>query len=84
MCISCPPPDYSDAARAAKYQGTVQLSIVVTIEGQATSIFVLKGAPFGLTTKAIEATRRWRFKPGQKDGKPVSVRVATESTWHLN
>ena len=84
ICISCPPPDYSDAARAAKYQGTLQLSIVVTIEGQATSIFVLKGAPFGLTTKAIEATRRWRFKPGQKDGKPVSVRVATESTWHLN
>jgi TonB family protein len=82
-CIHCLPPDYSDAARTAKFQGTVRLSIVVTPEGQVTSIYVLKGAPFGLTAKAIEATQHWHFKPGQKDGKPVSVRVEAESTWHL-
>jgi TonB family protein len=82
-CTFCPPPDYSDAARSAKFQGTVQLSMVVTAQGQATSIYVLKGAPFGLTAKAIELTRRWQFKPAQKDGKPVSVRVQAESTFRL-
>jgi TonB family protein len=83
VCIYCPQPDYSDAARAGKFQGTVRLSIVVTAEGQAKAIYVLKGAPFGLTEHAIKATRDWRFKPAQKDGMPVSSRVEVETTFHL-
>src|ERR1700688_1283451 len=83
ICLYCPQPVYSDVARAAKYQGTVTLSIVVTAEGEVTSIYVMKAAPFGLTTKAIEAAKHWRFEPGKTGGKPVSVRVETESTFHL-
>ena len=83
ICLYCPQPVYSDVARAAKYQGTVTLSIVVTAEGEVTSIYVMKAAPFGLTTKAIEAAKHWRFERGKKDGKPVSVRVETESTFHF-
>src|SRR6267154_304274 len=82
-CTSCPSPGYSDAARAAKFQGTVVLSIVVTTEGKATSIYVLKGAPFGLTTKAVEAVQDWRFEPALKDGNPVSVRTQIETTFRL-
>jgi TonB family protein len=82
-CTHCPQPEYSDAARAAKLQGTVRLSVVVTAEGQVTSIYVLKGAPFGLTAKSIEAMQHWQFQPAQKDGKAVPVRVETETTFHL-
>ena len=83
-CTSCPSPDYSDAARAVKFHGTVLLSIVVTTEGKATSIYVLKGAPFGLTTKAVQAVQDWRFEPALKDGNPVPVRVQVETTFHLD
>lgn len=83
VCSYCPNPDYSDAARTAKFQGTVLLSVVVTADGQVTSVYVLKGAPFGLTAQTIKATRGWRFKPGQKDGRPLSVRVEVETTFHL-
>ncbi len=83
-CTSCPMPGFSDAARAAKFHGTVLLSIVVTTEGRATSIYVLKGAPFGLTTRAIEAAQHWRFEPGLKDGNPVPVRVQVETTFHFD
>jgi TonB family protein len=83
-CLYCPQSGYSEVARAAKYQGTVTLSIVVTAEGEVTSIYVMKAAPFGLTTDAIEAAKHWRFETGKKDGKPVSVRVETESTVHFN
>jgi len=83
ICLYCPQSVYSDVARAAKYQGTVILSIVVSAEGEVTSIYVMKAAPFGLTTEAIEAAKHWRLEPGKKDGKPVSVRVETESTFHL-
>ena len=82
-CAYCPNPDYSDAARAAKFQGTVVLSVVVAVEGQVKEIYVLKGAPFDLTSQAIKATKKWRFKPGQKDGKPVPVRVSVETTFRL-
>src|SRR3989475_4768476 len=85
MCTSCASsPVYSDAARAAKFQGTVVLSIVVTTEGKATSIYVLKGAPFGLTTRTIEAVQDWRFEPARKDGNPVPVRAQVEVTFRLN
>jgi len=82
-CTYCPVPDYSKAARAAKYQGNIVLSVVVTPEGQVMAIYVLKGAPLGLTDQAIKATRSWRFRPAEKDGKPVSVRVSVEVAFHL-
>ena len=82
-CIYCLNPDYSDAARSAKIQGAVILSVVVTAEGQVAGIYVLKGAPFGLTAKAIKATRNWRMEPAQKDGKPVSARTNVEIVFRL-
>jgi TonB family protein len=82
-CIYCPDAGYSDAARAAKAQGTVVLSVVVTSEGKADAIYVVKGAPFGLTSQAIKAVQSWKFRPAQKDGKPVSVRVPIETTFRL-
>jgi hypothetical protein len=58
VCVRCATPGYSDAARAAKYQGTVVLSVLVTTEGQISSVYVTKGAPFGLTTQAVEAVSK--------------------------
>jgi TonB family protein len=83
-CIYCPPPLYDDAARAAKYQGTIELSVVVTPEGRSDSILVLKGAPFLLNKQAVEAVQKWKFKPAVKDGKPVRVRVPIEITLRVN
>ena len=82
-CIYCPNPDYSDAARAVKIQGTVILSVLVTAEGRVARIYILKGAPFGLTAQAIKATRNWRMEPAQKDGKPVSARNNVDITFRL-
>ena len=82
-CVYCPDPDYSDASRAMKAQGTVVLSFVVTSGGKVDSIYVVKGAPFGLTSQAIKAVQSWKFRPAQKDGKPVSVRLPIEFTFHL-
>jgi len=82
-CIRCPDPQYSDAARKAKMQGRVVLSVVVTTEGRATSIYLVKGAPMNLTAQAISAVKSWEFRPAQKDGKAVSVRVPIEMTFRL-
>jgi outer membrane biosynthesis protein TonB len=37
----------------------------------------------GLDEKAIEAVRQWRFRPGQKDGKPVNEIVRVQVNFKL-
>ena len=68
-----PDPEYSEEARKAKYSGEVMLSIVVSVDGKAEEIKVIKSLGMGLDEKAIEAVQKWRFKPGTKAG--VAVRV---------
>jgi TonB family protein len=83
-CVYCPDPLYTDAARAAKYQGRVVLNVVVTAEGRATDIHVAKGPGLGLEEKAIEAVRTWRFKPALgPNGRPVAVSIPIEITFRL-
>jgi TonB family protein len=83
-CIYCPIPQYSDRARMAKYSGTTKLSVIVTLDGQPTAIKVIQGAPFGLTKQAILEVQKWRFKPAEKDGKPVAARVPVEVTFRCS
>lgn len=82
-CISCPNPGYNDLARVAKFQGTAVLSAVVTTEGKVTSVYVMKGIPFGLTQNAIDAVKGWQFRPALKADKPVAIRLAIQVTFRL-
>jgi TonB family protein len=83
VCVFCPSPDYTDLARTAKYRGTVELSLVVTKDGAVNSIVVLKGAPFSLTQKAIDAVQKWKFKPAKLRGQSVPVRVPVDIEFQL-
>jgi TonB family protein len=76
-------PEYSEEARKAKYQGTVTLYVVVNPQGQAINMRVLHSLGLGLDEKAMEAVRKWKFKPGMKDGKPVPVEAQIEVNFRL-
>ena len=76
-------PEYSEEARKAKFQGTVLLAIVVDESGQTGNVRVVRTLGMGLDEKAMEAVRKWRFKPGYKDGKPVSVLANVEVNFRL-
>ena len=83
-CAYCPQPKYSEEARKAKYQGTVVLQAVITPDGRATEIQVVKGPGLGLEEKAVEAVKEWRFKPAMgPGGKPVAVVVPIEVNFRL-
>jgi len=71
-------PKYTDAARDAKIEGTVALSVVVTAQGVADEIKVIRGLDAGLDDSAVTAVSQWRFEPGTKAGEPVSVRATIE------
>ena len=76
-------PEYSEEARKAKYQGTVLLYIQVDPSGKATNLRVLHSLGLGLDEKAMEAVKKWKFKPGVKDGKPVTVEAQIEVNFRL-
>jgi TonB family protein len=75
-------PDYSQDARAAKYQGSVLLYAEVGVDGSAHNIRVSRGLGLGLNEKAIQAIRR-KFKPAGKAGQPVRVGVSIEVNFRL-
>ncbi len=76
-------PEYSEEARKAKYQGVVILYIEVDPSGRAQNVRVLHSLGLGLDEKAIEAVRKWKFRPGYKDGRPVTVAATVEVNFRL-
>src|SRR5580658_8418750 len=76
-------PEYSEEARKAKYQGTVLLYIEVDPSGRAENVRVVRSLGLGLDEKAIEAVKKWKFKPGYKNGQPVTVQATIEVNFRL-
>jgi TonB family protein len=78
-----PDPEYSEAARHAKYQGTVGLELIVGADGYTHDIRSTRPLGMGLDQKAIEAVSHWLFEPARKDGKPVAVQIWIDVTFRL-
>ncbi|HEY6033808.1 MAG TPA: TonB family protein [Kofleriaceae bacterium] len=66
---------YTDEARAAGLEGTVVLDLTVDERGRARDISVVQGLGQGLSEAAKRALADCQFTPGEKDGKPVAVRI---------
>lgn len=76
-------PEYSVEARAAKYQGTVTLYVEVGADGAPHNIQVTRGLGLGLDERAVEAVSQWKFQPGMKDGRPVTVAATIQVNFRL-
>lgn len=77
-------PEYTQEARDAKLQGTVMLRVEVDQEGIPRNIEVVKQLGLGLDENAVKALRKWRFRPGMKEGKRVRVQAVVEMAFRLN
>ena len=69
----------------AGIQGHLSLAADVLETGVVGDVEVIESLDqvYGLDDQAINALRQWRFEPGTKDGKPVTVRVDVEMTFTL-
>jgi TonB family protein len=76
-------PGYSEEARQAKLQGTVMLAVEIASDGRATHIHVVRPLGQGLDEKAMEAVKRWRFKPAMNAGEAVPVEATIEVNFRL-
>jgi TonB family protein len=76
-------PEYTEEARRSRYQGTVLLYVEIDPSGKATNIRVQGPVGMGLNEKAIEAVKAWTFKPGTKEGNPVTVAASIEVNFRM-
>lgn len=82
--IYAPDPEYSDAARKARYQGTVVLQALIGVDGMAHDIKVVQPLGLGLDEKAIEALKLWKFTPAKKrNGQSIATLADVSVTFRL-
>jgi TonB family protein len=81
--ISKVEPKYSEEARQAGLEGAVLLRVEISPDGKATNMRVIRPLGLGLEEKAMEAVALWQFRPGRKDGQPVTVEAQIEVNFRL-
>ncbi len=81
--LYAPEPSYSKSARQQNIEGTVKLSAIIGVDGQAHVIKVVKSLEQSLDANAVEAVKTWKFAPATKDGYPVAVSLNLEIDFKL-
>ena len=66
-------PRYPAGARAAGVSGAVVLRGIVRKDGTIDDVEIIKDQPNGLGEAALDAVRRWRFRPATFRGEPIDV-----------
>lgn len=76
-------PKYGLEAKAAGFQGTVAVYAEIGTDGIARNLRILAPLGLGLDEIAMDAISQWRFRPGTKDGQPVTVEAIIEVNFTL-
>lgn len=76
------PPAYPEFARDAQIQGRVVLHVLVDKFGRVKAVKVIKSVK-GLDDAAVDAVKKWVFKPALSQNKPVAVWVEVPMEFHF-
>lgn len=76
--IYTPEPEFSEADRKKGAQGNVGIALVVGADGLPRNLQVTCSSLPDSNENALTAVRQWKFAPGTKDGKPISVPIEVE------
>jgi len=68
-------PAYPAELRKAKIEGAVTIVFLLSEEGRVEDPRVENSSRVEFEKPALEAVRRWRFRPGMKDGQPVKTHM---------
>ncbi|HEX7614542.1 MAG TPA: energy transducer TonB [Thermoanaerobaculia bacterium] len=74
---------YPELARRARVEGVVLLEAIIGADGSVRDVRVLQGAHPLLDPAALEAVRRWRYRPARIGVRPVAVFLKVVVTFSL-
>lgn len=69
-------PEYPQELRDQHIAGVVTVKFTVDVEGNVVDPEVEKSSNNGFDKAALDAVKKWKFKPAQQDGKPIAKKVA--------
>lgn len=69
--VSQTAPAYPAELRKARVEGTVALVCIISEDGRVEDLRVENSSRPEFEKPALEAVRKWKFRPGQKDGQAV-------------
>jgi len=81
--IEKPRPSYTAPAREQQIEGEVVLDVLFEASGTIQVLGVIQGLGYGLDDRAAEAARKIRFKPAEREGKPIDSRARLRITFQL-
>jgi protein TonB len=79
-------PQYTAEAVRARAQGIIIVECVVEPNGECGDVRIVRAfaPPYGLDRQALDAARRWYFRPGTRGGEPVPVLVSFEIAFNIH
>jgi protein TonB len=77
-------PVYPADMRKAKVEGTVTILFILNEEGRPEEARVDRSSRPDFEKPALDAVRKWKFKPGMKDGQPVRTYMKLPIRFRIN
>jgi TonB family protein len=71
--IRIPQTVYTDEARRYRVEGMVRVQALFGKDATIQQAFVVRGLGFGLDEEALKVARGIKFRPGEVDGRPISM-----------
>ncbi len=76
-------PQYPKLAQAARIQGPVLLTAIISKTGEIQNLVLISGHPL-LVPAALEAVKKWRYRPYLLNGEPVEVETTITVNFELS
>lgn len=68
-------PDFPNDLRNKGISGVVMVNVLIDAQGNPQDLKVTKSSNSAFEEPAVEALRKWKFKPAERDGANVALRV---------
>lgn len=68
-------PHFPDEMRRIGNSGLVTVNVLIDEKGNVNDPKVVKASNTAFSEPALEALKKWKFKPARKDGEVVAIRV---------
>lgn len=81
--VSSSMPAYPVLAKRGRVEGTVRLTATIDKEGKVEKLETVSGHPI-LEQAAIEAVKKWRYRPTMLNGEPVEVVTTIDVVFKLS
>jgi protein TonB len=78
------PPEFPTEMRQKNVSGIVTINCLIDPKGNVQELKVVKSTNLAFEEPAMDALRKWKFKPAQRDGNVIPVRVTIPIKFSIN